>query len=289
MTTDESVPARPQPEEPRVIVITGASRPGGIGRAIAERFVRNGDHVVISDIGRPLQSFPDYQVPHLDALAQAVAYLEGIGAGRAQSQVCDVTVSAEVDELVRRVVAEHGRLDVFVNNAGISLGLAPITELSDEAWARNVDVMATGTFYGIRAAARHMQDHGGGSIINISSQAGKTGWPLMGAYSAAKFAVIGLTQSAARELGPRGIRVNAICPGTVDTPLLDLPGGPMEIFARRSGVDRDTARRRQHRAIPLRRFASPHDIADTAFFLASAAASFITGEAVNVTGGEEMH
>ena len=273
-----------------MVVVTGASRPGGIGLAIAEVFVRHGDNVLVSDIGRPLTSFPDYQVPPPDALDAAVEHLAALDeGGRAIGLTCDVTVSAEVDALVDHAVTELGGLDVFVNNAGISLGLAPVTEVDDDAWARNLEVMATGTFYGTRAAARHMQDHGGGSIINISSQAGKTGWPMLSAYSAAKFAVIGLTQAVARELGSAGIRVNAICPGTVDTPLLDLPGGPMETFSRLQGVDVGVARQRQIRSIPMRRFATPTDIANAAWFLASDAASFVTGEALNVTGGEEVH
>ena len=150
--------------------------------------------------------------------------------------------------------------------------------------------MARGTFLGTREAARVMQDLGnGGRIINIASQAGKTGWPMLAAYSAAKFAVIGLTQSAALELGPTRITVNAICPGTVDTPMLELEGGPMDVFSRLRGITREEARVRQQKAIPLRRFATPTDIANTALFLASDAGSFITGEAVNVTGGEEVH
>jgi NAD(P)-dependent dehydrogenase (short-subunit alcohol dehydrogenase family) len=276
--------------EPRqVVVVTGASRPGGIGLAVAGRFAIGGFDVVVSDIGRPLESFPDYQVPPPDSLMEAAAELDALGPGSVVAHPCDVTSAPEVDALVQRAVDEFGRLDVMVNNAGISLGLRPVTEVSDDEWQRNIDVMATGTFYGTRAAARHMIEAGSGSIINMSSQAGKTGWPLLSAYSAAKFAIVGFTQSVARELGPAGVRVNAICPGTVDTPLLDLPGGPMDAFTSRSGLSRDEARRRQEKLIPLRRFARPDDIAEAAWYLASEAASFITGEAINVTGGEEVH
>lgn len=272
-----------------VVVITGASRVGGIGLAIGERFARDGHDVVLSDIGRDLESFPDYEVPPPDALDLAVDGLASVGDGRVIGRRCDVTVAAEVDALVQHAVDEFGRVDVFVNNAGVSLGLKPTIEITDDEWARNIGVMATGTFYGTRAAGRHMTERGSGCIVNISSQAGKTGWPLLSAYSAAKFAIIGLTQSAALELGPQGIRVNAVCPGTVDTPLLDIDGGPMDVFTQQSGATREEARRRQRRSIPLRRFATPADIADTVFFLASPAASFITGESINVTGGEEVH
>lgn len=273
----------------RVVVVTGASRPGGIGLAVAARFARGGFDVLISDIGRPLESFPEYQVPPPDELLDAARWLGSLGSGDVLAQACDVTIAAEVDALVAKAVDAFGGIDVMVNNAGISLGLRPVVELADDEWQRNIDVMATGTFYGTRAAARHMVDAGRGSIINMSSQAGKTGWPLLSAYSAAKFAIIGFTQAVARELGPAGVRVNAICPGTVDTPLLDLPGGPMDAFTSRSGLSRDEARRRQAKLIPLRRFARPEDIADAAWFLASDDSSFVTGEAINVTGGEEVH
>lgn len=272
-----------------VVVVTGASRVGGIGLAIAERFVREGHDVVVSDIGHRLESFPDYEVPPPDAIDQAVSYLADIGPGRAIGHRCDVTVAVEVDALAQRAIDEFGHIDVFVNNAGVSLGLKPTVEVTDDEWDRNIGVMATGTFYGTRAAGRHMIERGSGCIVNMSSQAGKTGWPLLSAYSAAKFAIIGLTQASARELGPKGVRVNAVCPGTVDTPLLDIDGGPMDVFTKQSGATRDEARRKQQRLIPLRRFATPADIADTVYFLASPAASFITGEAINVTGGEEVH
>ena len=203
---------------------------------------------------------------------------------------CDVTKSDQVDALVAQTVERFGKLDAFVNNAGLALGMVPLVELDDVTFIRNLEVMAMGTFYGMRAAGRQMlAQQGGGRIINIASQAGKTGWPLLTAYSAAKFAVVGMTQSAALELGPSGITVNAICPGTVDTPLLEISGGPIDVAARARGITHEEARRRQERLIPLRRFAQPDDIADAAVFLASAQASFINGEALNVTGGEEVH
>ncbi len=272
-----------------VAVVTGASRPGGIGREIARTFVRAGARVVVSDIDRPLQDFPEYELPELSELEATAAELVELG-GEAIAVPCDVTSEAEVIALLAQARDHFGRVDIMVNNAGVSLGLVPLTDLTVAQWDRNLEVMARGTFLGTREAARAMQDLGnGGRIINIASQAGKTGWPMLAAYSAAKFAVIGLTQSAALELGPAGITVNAICPGTVDTPMLELEGGPMDVFSRLRGITRDEARARQQKAIPLRRFATPADIANTALFLASDAGSFITGEAVNVTGGEEVH
>jgi len=275
--------------EGKVLAITGASRPGGIGLAIAEAFGLEGARVVISDLARPLESFPEYEVPPPEALDQGLEHLRALGI-RAEAVACDVTRSEQVDHLVEATVAHFGRLDVFVNNAGLALGMVPLVDVDDLTWSRNMGVMATGTFFGIRAAGRQMLAQGGGGrIINIASQAGKTGWPMLSAYCAAKFAVIGMTQSAALEMGPQGITVNAICPGTVDTPLLELNGGPIDVASRARGITREEARRRQERLIPLRRFATPADVADAAVFLASDRAAFITGEALNVTGGEEVH
>ena len=273
----------------RVVLITGASRQGSIGMAIAETFVRAGAIVVISDIGRPLESFPEYQVARPNELEQSVQILRGMGPQTVIGIPCDVSSSTEVDALVDRVVGEFGRIDILINNAGIALGLGPITGVTDDQWHRNLEVMASGTFYGIRAAARHMKVQKFGRIINMSSQAGKTGWPMMSAYSAAKFAIIGLTQSAALELARYNITVNAICPGTVDTPLLEIEGGPIDSFAKRKGMSNEDARKLQEKVIPLGRFARPADIAATVFFLASEQGSFITGEAINVSGGEEVH
>lgn len=135
-----------------------------------------------------------------------------------------------------------------------------------------------------------MVDAGGpGRIISISSQAGKTGQPLLSAYSAAKFAVIGLTQSMATELGPYGITVNAICPGTIDTPLLAVKGGVYDAYSTARGISVEEYRKRQARRIPVRRFGIPEDIANAVAFLAAPEASFVTGVSLNVAGGEEFH
>jgi NAD(P)-dependent dehydrogenase (short-subunit alcohol dehydrogenase family) len=149
--------------------------------------------------------------------------------------------------------------------------------------------MASGVFYCARAAARQMLAQGdGGRIVTVASQAGKLAQPLLAAYSAAKFAAIGLTQSLAHELGPHGITVNAVCPGTVLTPLLDVPGGIFDVYPRRAGISREQYEQRVLRTIPLRRFETPEDVAAVVGFLASDAAAYITGEAVNVSGGQTM-
>ena len=178
---------------------------------------------------------------------------------------------------------------MVVNCAGLAIGLTPVTELTLRDWQVNIDVMATGAFLVAREAARRMVPQRSGRIITIASQAGKTGMPLLAAYSAAKFAVVGLTQSMAGELGEHGITVNAICPGTIDTPLLAVQGGVYQTFSSAAGRTEDDYRRRLMRQIPAHRFGTPEDIAAAAVYLASDGASFVTGEALNVTGGQEMH
>jgi NAD(P)-dependent dehydrogenase (short-subunit alcohol dehydrogenase family) len=272
----------------KVTAITGAGRKGGIGRAIAVALAKEGTNVVVSDIGGPLEQFKDYEVAERAELLDAAEEVRSHGV-EAEAIYCDVTKQDEVDALVAGTVERFGRLDIMVNNAGIGLGLVPIVELTQAEWDKNLDVMARGAFFGIRAAGRQMIAQGGGRVINIASQAGKTGWPLLAAYCAAKFAIVGLTQVAAIELGPHGITVNAICPGTVETPLLDLRGGLWEAYSNAQGVSTDELKEQVLTQIPLGRFQRPEDVADLAVFLASEQGGYITGEAINSTGGQEMH
>lgn len=272
----------------RVAVITGAGREGSIGRAIARRLLDDGFAVVLSDVGGSLDTHPDYEVAPGSALDQARAALAPFGDVHAVP--CDVRRADQVEALLDAAVERFGRLDVLVNNAGLAVGLTPVVELSEEDWQLNLDVMATGVFLCSRGAARRMIDQGeGGRIITIASQSAKTGMPLLAAYTAAKFAALGFTQSLAHELGPHGITVNAVCPGTVDTPLLAVRGGVYEAYSRMTGLDVETYKRKLLRQIPLGRFATPEDIAQAVGFLASPAAAYITGESINVTGGQEMH
>jgi NAD(P)-dependent dehydrogenase (short-subunit alcohol dehydrogenase family) len=273
----------------KVAVVTGAGRVGGIGEAIARSLAAEGAKIVLSDIGRSFEHFPDYQVAARSEIDTIRADLAKKGT---ESEVifADVSKEEDVAALVRRTVERFGRLDVMVNNAGIGLGLVPITELTVEAWRQNLDVMALGTMLGIRESARQMIRQGeGGAIINVASHAGKTGWPLLGAYCAAKFAIVGLTQVAAKELGRHQITVNSVCPGTVETPLLDLRGGLWEAYSKLSGQSVEELKKSILPQIPLARFQKPEDVADLVRFLASAQGRYITGSAINTTGGQEMH
>jgi NAD(P)-dependent dehydrogenase (short-subunit alcohol dehydrogenase family) len=273
----------------KTAIVTGSGRIGGIGEAIARALGREGANVVVSDIGRPFDRFPEYQVAGRSEIERVRSGVQEAG-GRAEIVFADVSKEADVQALVKAAVDRFGRVDVMVNNAGIGLGLVPITELTLEAWHQNLDVMALGTMLGIREAAKQMIRQGeGGAIINVASQAGKTGWPLLGAYCAAKFAIVGLTQVAAKELGSHQITVNSVCPGTVETPLLDLKGGLWEAYSKLSGQSVEQLKASILPQIPLGRFQKPDDVADLALFLASQQGRYITGCAINTTGGQEMH
>jgi NAD(P)-dependent dehydrogenase (short-subunit alcohol dehydrogenase family) len=272
----------------RVAVVTGAARRGGIGRAIAARLLGDGLRVVVSDLERPMDTHPDYASAAPTELEDSVAELSGLGEVAAVG--CDVRDSSQVDALFDAASERFGRVDVLVNNAGIAIGLAPVTELSDEDWQVNLDVMAGGVFRCSRAAARRMIEQGeGGRIVTIASQAGLIGQPWLAAYSAAKFAAIGFTQSLAHELGPHGVTVNAVCPGTVRTPLLDVPGGIFDTYPRMAGITREQYERKLLRSIPLGRYETPEDVAAAVGFLASEDAAYVTGAALNVSGGQTMH
>lgn len=271
----------------RVAVIAGAGRRGSIGRAVAEHLVSLGYQVVASDLGGTLTSHPDYETAPADDLDDLDAHFDDEDLVTARA---DVTREDQVEALFAAAISRFGGVDVAVNCAGLGIGLKPVVELSLRDWQVNIDVMATGAFIFAREAARSMVGKTeAGRIITISSQAGKTGFALMAAYSAAKFAVIGLTQALAAEMGGKGVTVNAVCPGAIDTPLLGVKGGVYDTFTRDSGYSTEEYRKRLTRHIPVGRLGQPADIASAVAYLASVEASFITGESLNVTGGEEMH
>jgi NAD(P)-dependent dehydrogenase (short-subunit alcohol dehydrogenase family) len=271
----------------RVAVVVGAGRRGSIGREVADHLVRSGYRVVASDIGRALTSHPDYEVApndHLVDLADAHDPEDLV------TQPCDVTDEQQVADLFAYAESAFGDVDVAVNCAGLGIGLKPVVDLELRDWQVNLDVMATGAFLFARQAARTMiRNQTRGRIISISSRAGRTAIPNLAAYSAAKFAMLGLTQAMAGELGSYGITVNAVCPGSIDTPLLSVKDGMYDTFARGAGMTDEDFMAEVVRNIPVGRVGQPSDVAVAVAFLASPEASFITGTGLNTSGGEDYH
>jgi NAD(P)-dependent dehydrogenase (short-subunit alcohol dehydrogenase family) len=246
----------PLPLGSKTALVTGAAR--GIGYAIAARLAADGARVAVLD---------------LDAAAAKEAAAR-IG-GRAVALAADVTVAAEVNAAVRQAVEAFGRLDLLVNNAGITGRSFPIWELSDEDWQRVIDVDLTSVFFCCRAAIRVMLEQGSGRIVNIASIAGKEGNPTLVPYSAAKAGVIGLTKALAKEVCTRGILVHAVAPAVIGTELLQQ----ME----QSTVDLLVSK------IPMGRVGRPEEVAALVAWLASDECSFTTGAVHDLSGGRATY
>ena len=268
----------------KVALITGAAGEHGVGRAIALKLGGLGARVIVNDIVN--QPYPD-RTGGWEGLPQVVRELYATGT-RAIGVVADISDATQVQEMVDKGVEAFGHIDILVANAGSRPGKdrVPLVELEEEAWDLVQKTNVKGTFLCCRAVARHMVERNkGGKIVVISSVAGKMGIPRYAAYCASKFALIGLTQSLAHELGPNGITVNAICPGLVDTERVDHmaaalanPGESAE--SHRARMIEDAASQ-----IPLGRVAQGADIADVASFLSSPDSDYLTGLSVSVSGG----
>jgi NAD(P)-dependent dehydrogenase (short-subunit alcohol dehydrogenase family) len=263
-----------------VALVTGAARPRGIGRATALRLAGAGHDVACLDIARPYDDAPAHGVGSADDLDAVVAEIEGLGR-RAVAVRADVSDEEAVDAAVASATESLGTITLVANVAGGSgpgFGLGPLLAVTAAEFRRVLDVNVTGTWLVSKACASRMVAAGtGGRICNVSSQAGKRGFPMLGAYCAAKAAVILLTQTMAMELGPSGIAVNAVCPGTVDTELINSGGLLQQAFG--EAILRD---------IPLGRFQSAQEIADVIGWLLSEEARAVTGEAVNASAGQTM-
>jgi len=270
----------------KVAVCTGSGRLNGLGASILRRLATEGCAVVVSDIGTPDRLLGAGNIGASDEMLQVGDELRASGA-RVLVQSCDVRKDADVQQLVDHTVAEFGRIDIMVNNAGVGYMLKPFTESTLEEWQLVLDVNLTGAFLCSKYAALHMIKAGeGGRIINIASQAAKSGFPHLAAYVASKHGMVGLTRSIATELGPHAITVNAVCPNHVTT---GLGAKQNEYYAKLRGQTAAEFMQAMHQRIPLGRPGVPEDTASAVAFLASSDAQYITGEAMNVSGGEETH
>lgn len=250
----------------KIAIVTGAA--SGIGKAIAGRFAREGARVVVADIN------PE----------QARNAAREIGSS-AIAVKADVGMRASAEAMVAEVEEKIGPVDILVNNAGVSY-IIPFLECSQEIWDKTIEINLKGTFNCCQAAIKRMLLRKRGVIINMSSQSGKTGNSHYAAYCASKFGVIGLTQSLAMEFARQGIRVNALCPGVVFTPMWDTM---VADYAKKRNIKPEEVKPYFESKIPLGRLCTEKDVADAAVFMASDKASYITGQAINLSGGAIMH
>lgn len=242
--------------ENKVVVVTGAG--AGIGAAIARRSAQEGALVVVTDLDG-------------DAAARCAEEIDA-----AAAHAMDVADKASVDAAVAAVVDQFGRIDVLVNNAGWDIGM-PFLETTPDFWKKVIGINFVGTLNTCHAVLPHMVEQGGGSVVNLGSDAGRVGSSGEAVYAGAKGGVIAFSKTIARELARSDVNVNVVCPGPTDTAFFASMGG-----------ENPKLREALTRAIPFRRLGQPDDVANAVVFLASDEASFITGQTLSVSGGLTM-
>ena len=255
----------------KIALVTGSSR--GVGRSVALGFAKQGANVVVN------------YTSNENAANEVVETIQSMG-GKAIAVKADVAQKAEVENLVNSAIDTFGRLDILVNNAGVIIGPAPIRYMAEEAWRRMMEINASGVFLCCHHALPLMieGDHGG-RIINMSSIAALRPRIFMSAYAASKAAVVAMTGSLALEVGEFGITANAILPGDIDT---GMKQWGMQLESMVTGQNYEDVVGNLESRIPAGRLGEPDDVADLVAFLASDEAQFITGQAINLTGGREL-
>ncbi|WDA41340.1 SDR family NAD(P)-dependent oxidoreductase [Erythrobacter sp. BLCC-B19] len=260
----------------KTVLVTGSGKQKGLGQGILQAFADEGANCVVSDL--VIDEEAESVAEDLRARGAAVALI-----------ACDVSKADQCRALIEQTVERFGAVDILVNNAGIGFKMKPLLEVDTaDEWDQVIAVNLSGAFYCTQAAARAMVERGqGGRIINIASQAAKTGFPHLPAYVSSKHGMVGLTRASAVELGKHGITVNAVCPNHVTT---GLGAQQNEYFSKLLGfatVEDYLANMAAKN--PMGRPGLPSDTAAACLWLASDAAFYVTGEALNVSGGEEMH
>lgn len=253
----------------KTAIVTGGGQ--GIGRGIALALARHGADVMVCDLNP-------------ESAAATAKEIEALGR-KSKPFPMDVTKEEDAIRMAQAAEEYFGKIDLLYNNAG-TISMCEIEKLTEEAWDRIFAVNCKGVFLCSKAVIPYMKKNGGGRIVNTASQAGKTGLPLLTHYCATKAAVILFTKGLALELAPHNILVNSICPGSVMT---DMTVKESEWASAITGEAPQDLLKKWESAIPLKRYAGPEDIANVAVFLASDYSSYMTGQAINVSGGQEMH
>ena len=274
--------------EGKVALVTGAGGRRGIGRATALRLARDGADVAVLDVAWPVEQRPKDEREQWNGVASVAKEVEAFGR-RALALEADITVESQVQAAVAETIAQLGQIDMFVANAGARPGddRVPVIELPEQALRRVISVNLIGTVLCCKAVGKHMAEKRNGTVVIVSSQSGRIGKARHAAYAASKFGQIGLTQAFAHEMASYNVRVNAVCPGLVDTARLDwnaatLPSsGSLEQTRARLLED-------QAKAIPLGRIGSADDVAGVIAFMCSEDSRHMTGQVLGVDGGSRM-
>ena len=279
--------------EGKVALITGAGGRKGIGRATALKLAALGADIALTDVTRPQSDLPPQERGDKWQGIESVAEEVRAHGRKCQTVACDLSVNAEVRDLIDTVIGEFGKIDIMINNARAIIGKdrVPVWELDEAEWQHFLDINLTAVYLTIKYTVPHMMERGqGGRIINTASDASKRGKATSSAYSATKFGLLGLTQCAALDLAPHQITVNSVCPGSVNT---DRMSYQEQIAADRQGVPLETYRAQLVEQLgpvnPLGRIVESEDVANLIAFLSSDEAEMITGQAYNVNGGTLFH
>jgi len=274
----------------KVALITGAGREKGIGAAIARRLAREGISLILGDLCAPPAANPVNpgagQWETLQAIAEEIEQSAGVEALPVQ---VDVTDPDSIATMMEAALAAFGRLDILVNNAGVAVGPAPVAQMDRNAWRKTIEVNLTGAFYvtqtSLPALIQTAGQYGRGRIINMSSLAATHPKPFLSAYAASKAGVVAFTQALAQEVAQFGITANALLPGDIDT---DFKRWGLQMESMVRGQEYEAVVQAAIAQIPVGRLGTPGDVAAMVAFLCSEDADFITGQAINITGGREL-
>ena len=265
----------------QVAIVTGSGRRTGIGYAIAKELAQRGASLIVTDICRRLVPDPDFETAALSELKSIAEEFRQFGTKHIPVKT-DITNPEEVEALLDQVEQVFGPANILVNSAGVFV-IKPLLETSVADWEISMKVNAFGTFLcSVKAAQRMIGQGISGRIVNISSISGKEGWPNVGAYTASKFAVLGFTQTFARELVPHGINVNAVCPGMIAT---DMQTHSIAELSKLQGVNPEVFEKTHLDRVPMGRYGTPEEVARVTAFLISPDSAYMTGQALNISGG----